>query len=209
MKKFIVGFLFLITSMFGFGCTLGRAACQACTYHTLSDNLFNKRVLRFYDIPWLKKPDNITEKSVEKTVGSKSHIYEAYIQDEQSFWTYGEYIYDSFINKDYALGAYVEGRSSGESFAFESWTLIKKPTSFEDCCDTNDLVNKDGTIRKGFIRIYYSEKGVDNEYSAKKGGYEMLQPRNIILLLTEEQDGSLVISISCCRLSKDIFFLEI
>lgn len=210
MKQFIAGFVLFVEIFFRvFGIIACRDHSVSRAYDKLSNDLFNESVLEFYDIPWLQKPESITEKNMEKRDGTKSHTYEGYIQDEQSFWEYGEYIYNTFTDKDYTIGVFLEHRSSGELFTFESWDLVAKPTSFEDCCESNYVVNQDGTIYKGHIEIYYSVKAVDNKYNSKKGGYEMLQPRRSNLSLYEEQDGSLFMRISCWRFSADdIFFVE-
>ena len=210
MKQFMAGCLFFVEFFFH---VLGGIACrdhsESRAFDKLSNDIFNEKVLEFHDIPWLEKPENITKKSAKKERSNNQHIFEGYIQDEQSFWEYGEYIYDTFVERDYTLGVFVDSVVSGNSFATEGWTLIKKPTSFEDCYEIKNTVRQDGNITLAKVEIYYSVKGVDKEYSSKKGGYEMLKPRRIDISLIEEQDGSLVMLIWCLNKCGDVFFVEI
>ena len=206
MKKLIVGFLFLITSIFDFGCKLGCGACKGCAFDKLSDNLFNKRVLEFYDIPWLKKPENITNESGKKW-GSFYHKYKGYIQDEQSFWEYGEYIYDTFVEKDYTIGKHAGGRSSGELFNYERWKWAKKPTNYEDCCKSDIRYDSGELYAIGMIEIYYSEEGLSSKYNTEKGGYKMKDPMDIELLLQEE-NGNLLLTILFHRENLDVYMVK-
>ena len=136
MKKLLAIFYLFFFLVFDFGCSACRSCARTCAFKSLDDNLFNKLVLRFYDVPWLKKPEVLRVKSTERGESS-SHTYQAYLQGEQDFWEYGEYIYDKLVDKDYTIGAKPIYRSTGELFSFESWTLVQKPTSFEDCCKRN------------------------------------------------------------------------
>lgn len=205
--KNVFGFLYIMGLFFAL---MLNSCIKSCAHNTLSENLYNKSVLRFYDIPWLKKPENATKKSAYKG-NLNERIYEAYIQDEQSFWDYGGYIYDTFVEKNYTIGAFVKmDYVSGGWAASSQWYLVKKPTNFEDCCK-EDLTYQSGEIYAlGEIKIYYSKKGLSSEKSinTRKDGYEMLQPRKITLTLREEQDGLFVMKISCIREPDEVFMIE-
>ena len=175
----MVVFLFFITSIFDFGCGLGCAACRGCTFKALSDDPFDKLVLRYYSIPWLEEPEGMT--NVKKSKSDGYHYYQAETDDPQNFWDYGEYVYDKLIKKDYTLGAFYEHMSSGELFSYQSWTLVKKPTGFEDCCSQST------DAPTGRIRFYFTTKKL-GDFDAEKSGFEMENVVYLTMTLKEHVD---------------------
>ena len=173
------------------------SSCKSCQHEKLSDNLFNKTVLSYYDIPWLKKPENSTKKDCYQYEDDLKHVYQAYLQDEQSFWDYGEYIYDTFVKKDYTIGRCV---SEGDMLILKDNVKVVELTNFEDCC------KREITYALGEIEIFYSEKGLSSIYT-KDRGYEMKRARRIKLLLMEKDEG-LLLTITCCNESNRNVYMK-
>lgn len=196
MKKVLTLILSLLFSF----CAVGCDTCSNFVFTTLSDDLFAKRVLSFYDIPWLKKPERTVKEKSKKE--KDEHYYQTFLQDEQSFWDYGQDIYNKFLKKEYAIGISAEYKSSGSSWVSKTWYLVEQPMKFEDCCE-KDLFH---SYILGRIEIYYSAKGVEPEYNFEKGGYSMLQPKKISLIL-DEKEGSFLLMITCNK-EKDIYLTK-
>ncbi len=191
VTHFMQGILFWIYLFFVSACENCVSSCKSYSFDQLSDNLFDKEILRYYDIPWLLKPENTTEKSFYKS-DEQWHVYETYIQDEQNFWNYGEYIYATFIEKNYTLGLYVKQEDSGFTIPQKRWTIVRPLTHFADCKRSLD------------IEIYYSKRGVDPELDVERNGYAMKNP-NLIRLCLKKQEDTLILTIRCKR--KDNVYL--
>lgn len=197
--KTVFFWLIIIAWYISIGVSGCISSCKSCLHDKLSDNLFNKTVLSYYDIPWLKKPENATEKDYYQDEDKLKHVYRVYLQEEQDFWDYGEYIYDTFLYKNYTIGRY-EHESDIVLLPDKHWVVVKQPTIFEDCW------KKEISSAIGGIQIYYSEKGLVSKYTANHG-YELKKARSITLLLTEEKDG-LLLTITCCSESNRNIYMQ-
>ena len=95
MKKILALILSFLLSF----CTVGCGLYRSSVLTRVCDSIFDKKMLDYYDIPWLTKPENVSDE--ENDIRKNYCSYTAKISSVEEYKAYATEVYNNLQTEKY------------------------------------------------------------------------------------------------------------
>ena len=164
----------------------------------LSEDLFDEKVLEYYNLSWLIKPEGAeNEASVnEGTDDNPRHLYSCNIENYEQFTDYVSYVFNTLYSNNYHVARFVKLNNNWlrNFLSFNSWDEV---ASSENRDEYSRSYVSNGEDYHEYI-IYFSAKKL-GKYEDEYHGKKMKGASRFCLSYKKYNDGKIDFSIFIYR----------